>query len=62
MKQVSVVGLVLIVGDENARTGSRPDFPEGDLGSEGDGLIPVPTCSVRRNADRETEKHRGSRC
>ena len=57
VKRVSEIGFVLVVGDQNARTGSRPDFPESDLLGAGDGLIPVPTCSVRRNADREVNAH-----
>ena len=57
VKRVSETGFVLMVGDQNARTGSRPDFPASDLLGAGDGLIPVPVCSVRRNADREVNAH-----
>ena len=51
--------MVPIVGDQNARTGVRPDYPAGDLSGGGDGLLPVPTCSVeaRRNADQEGNAH-----
>ena len=57
VQRVSVRGMVLIVGDQNARTGVRPDYPAGDLSGGGDGLLPVPTCSVRRNADQEVNAH-----
>ena len=50
-------GFVLIVGDQNARTELCPDFPASDLLGTGDGLIPVPICPVRRNADREVNAH-----
>ena len=31
MQRVSERGILLIVGDQNARTGVRPDYPAGDL-------------------------------
>ena len=40
-------------GDQNARTGSRPDFLEGDLFSGGDVLFPAPTCVGGMHAVRD---------
>ena len=57
MKRVLETGFVLMVGDQNARTGSRPDFTASDLLGAGDGLIQMPICSVRRNADREVNAY-----
>ena len=50
-------GMVLILGDQNARTGVRLDYPAGDLSGVGECLLPVPTCSIRRNVDQEVNAH-----
>jgi hypothetical protein len=48
---LSARGLVLVVGDQNARTREDADFPVAGP-AEGDGdLNAVPTCLVRRNQD-----------
>jgi hypothetical protein len=51
--ELSILGLVLVVGDQNARTGQLRDFTTVDE-SEDDLLGPAPTCSVRRNQDQVT--------
>ena len=54
VQSLSARGLVLVVGDQNARTREDADFSAADLAAvaeEDDGLIVIPTCSVRRNQD-----------
>ena len=51
VRNVSARGQVLVVGDQNARTGEEADYPVLDLVAEEDVLNPIPTCSGRRNQD-----------
>ena len=44
-------GLVLLVGDQNARTGQLRDFTTVEVVEDEDVLNPAPTCSMRRNQD-----------
>ena len=66
MTSFSNLGIVIIGGDFNARTGTKPDFIDHDLD---DGIVPLPpstmdadvTLPIRHNQDREVPNSHGKK-